>query len=323
MPFEIPCARNPLLCRSCVRDVGCNQIYAVATSAEVFPGGICPHVPFFKVFFLFLLEARPGRVFRDAFEDMRRSTRSGCSYGADTAAEASAVGVPVGSEGAGGKKGQIEQPPSQRPLLRGWVPTLSVPYSLLMGYYIVLHAPAAGSAKVVGLTSVSCAVQYAVHAYYHIVFHPPARRAFVRKFDHASIFLTIASIYTPFVYRAYEQTGQGWMLALLAVEWALALAGVANSIGGLVPNMKKLHRTLLYVAVAWTPVPAACFTFGWGAYRWVALGGLAYMSGGAMYAAHWPNPMPGVFGYHELMHLSNIIAHTLMMRGLIQAYLQY
>jgi hemolysin III len=148
-----------------------------------------------------------------------------------------------------------------------------------MGYYIVLHAPAAGSAKVVGLTSVSCAVQYAVHAYYHVVFHPPARRAFVRKFDHASIFLTIASIYTPFVYRAYEQTGQGWMLALLAVEWALALAGVANSIGGLVPNMKKLHRTLLYVAVAWTPVPAACFTFGWGAYRWVALGGLAYMSG--------------------------------------------
>ena len=112
------------------------------------------------------------------------------------------------------------------------------------------------------------------------------------------------------------------MLALLVAEWMIALTGMANSIGGLVPNMSKLHRAFMYIAVAWIPIPAAGFALDWDVYRWVSLGGLVYMSGGVMYATQWPDPMPGVFGYHELMHLSNIVANTLMLRGLLQAFLQ-
>jgi len=199
---------------------------------------------------------------------------------------------------------------------------MAVPYSVALAYHLVFYAPTLGSAKAAIVSCFCCAVGYAISSYYHAVTHTPAWRAFVRKFDHASIFLTIAGSYTPFVYRAYEITGQSWMLALLVAEWMIALTGMANSIGGLVPNMSKLHRAFMYIAVAWIPIPVAGFALDWDVCRWVSLGGLAYMSGGVMYATQWPDPMPGVFGYHELMHLSNIVANTLMLRGLLHAFLQ-
>ena len=261
----------------------------------------------------------------------RGSTRSGRSYGADPAVE-SASGDEAGGprvhprvhprDDPGTSAGE-KAPPKQRPLLRGWINILSIPYSVLLAYHLVLCAPTAGSAKAAIFSCFCSAVGYAVSGYYHAVTHTPAWRAYVRKFDHAAIFLTIAGTYTPFVYRAYENIGASWVLGLLVAEWLLALMGMANSAGGLVPNMTKLHRTLMYIAVSWIPVPAAGFAFGWSVYRWIALGGLVYMTGGLMYGLQWPDPVPGVLGHHELLHLAIVVANTLMMKGLEQAFVLF
>ena len=40
----------------------------------------------------------------------------------------------------------------------------------------------------------------------------------------------------------------------------------------------------------------------------LAVGGVLYTAGGVAYAIKWPNPWPGVFGYHEVFHAMTIVA---------------
>ena len=40
----------------------------------------------------------------------------------------------------------------------------------------------------------------------------------------------------------------------------------------------------------------------------IAAGGLAYIAGALVYAAKRPDPLPRVFGYHELFHAFTIVA---------------
>ena len=43
----------------------------------------------------------------------------------------------------------------------------------------------------------------------------------------------------------------------------------------------------------------------------LALGGVLYSAGAVIYARKRPDPMPAVFGYHELFHLLVILAAAL------------
>lgn len=43
----------------------------------------------------------------------------------------------------------------------------------------------------------------------------------------------------------------------------------------------------------------------------LAAGGLAYTAGAVIYAAQRPNPVPSVFGYHELFHTLVVVALAL------------
>jgi hemolysin III len=46
----------------------------------------------------------------------------------------------------------------------------------------------------------------------------------------------------------------------------------------------------------------------------IVAGGLIYSAGAAVYALRRPDPVPGVFGYHEVFHLlviAGVVAHLL------------
>jgi hemolysin III len=47
---------------------------------------------------------------------------------------------------------------------------------------------------------------------------------------------------------------------------------------------------------------------GTGAMVLLVIGGLFYTVGAVFYATHWPNPVPGTFGYHEVFHLMTVLA---------------
>jgi len=71
---------------------------------------------------------------------------------------------------------------------------------------------------------------------------------------------------------------------------------------------------VVYIALGWVSVavfgelPAA---IGWLGVAGLAAGGLPYTAEAIVYARGRPNPVPGVFGYHEVFHTLVIAAAAL------------
>lgn len=77
------------------------------------------------------------------------------------------------------------------------------------------------------------------------------RKALLRRFDHAAIFLMIAGTYTPFTAIAFDG---GLSVGMTAVIWALAAIGVIGKL--FLPGVSKKIWLLLYVAMGWLIVAA-------------------------------------------------------------------
>ena len=115
------------------------------------------------------------------------------------------------------------------------------------------------------------------------------------------IFVLIAGTYTPFCLLALEG---GWRAGLLALVWSLALCGVLLKY--LWMQAPRWLSVTLYVGMGWTGVvaaPSLLQTIPSRGVAWVLGGGLVYSAGAIIYGLRRPNPMPGVFGFHEVWHL--------------------
>lgn len=126
----------------------------------------------------------------------------------------------------------------------------------------------------------------------------------LRIFDHAAIFVLIAGSYTPLtLVTLQERNGTlGW--SLFGVVWGLALLGVLFKLVWI--GAPRWISTGLYLLLGWLAVLAIGPLFAAlpaPALGWLLAGGLAYSVGAVVYATQRPNPVPGVFGYHEIWHL--------------------
>jgi hemolysin III len=82
---------------------------------------------------------------------------------------------------------------------------------------------------------------------YHALKFTKARKVF-RALDHSSIFLLIAGSFTPFIIYLYT----GWLqIMLLALTWAIAIAGVSLSTTIILPKGLKKTNGALYIAFGW------------------------------------------------------------------------
>jgi hemolysin III len=90
---------------------------------------------------------------------------------------------------------------------------------------------------------------------------------------------------------------------ILAIAWGGALAGVALKLTWI--DAPKGLISGVYIALGWaavatvTQLPAA---IGLGWFIVLAAGGVLYTAGGVIYAWQRPDPVPAVFGYHEVFH---------------------
>ena len=171
---------------------------------------------------------------------------------------------------------------------------------------IVLLAKAASTGRVdqlvaFGVFGLSLVALYAASALYHLLPLSPSGVARLRRLDHVAIFVLIAGTYTPFCLLALQG---GWRWGLLALVWALALCGVLLKVlwmGG-----PRWLSVVLYLGMGWVAVvaaPALLQAVPVGGMAWVLAGGLIYSVGALVYGFKRPNPIPGVFGFHELWHL--------------------
>jgi hemolysin III len=142
---------------------------------------------------------------------------------------------------------------------------------------------------------------YTASALYHLLPLSPAGVARLRMADHVTIFLLIAGTYTPFCLLALDG---GWQVGLLGLVWGLAFLGVLLKL--LWMDAPRWLSVTLYLGMGWVAVvaaPALLRSVPAGGIVWVLAGGLIYSAGALVYGLRRPNPVPGVFGFHELWHL--------------------
>jgi hemolysin III len=187
-----------------------------------------------------------------------------------------------------------------RPRLRGVSHQYAFFASLLLGIPLVAEAPSA-SARFAAITfAMSVAAMFGVSAVYHRVTWRPRPRAWMARLDHATIYLLIAGTYTPYAVLALSGA---WRVVVLTVVWSGAAAAIVLKFVWV--TAPKALAAALAVALGWAGVvalPELVAELGAGATALVLVGGALYTAGAVVYALRRPDPLPAVFGYHELFH---------------------
>lgn len=188
------------------------------------------------------------------------------------------------------------------------------------GLVLVVLAPPGRATVASAVYSASLVMMFSVSALYHRPTWGPAARQWMKRLDHATIFLLIAGTFTPFALLALEgEEARG----MLRMAWGGALLGVLQAL--LWVRAPRVLKVVLYLALGWAVVPylpALLEALGPAGLTLLAAGGLAYSGGALIYALRRPNPRPAVFGYHELFHVLVILAsacHFIAVLGVVRA----
>jgi hemolysin III len=193
-----------------------------------------------------------------------------------------------------------------KPKLRGWLHAATAPLTLAAGVVLIVLSPSASTRLGSSIFAVSASVLFTVSAIYHRGTWSPRVWAFLRRFDHANIFLLIAGSYTPFTLLLLHGRDR---TVLLTVVWVGAALGVLFRIFW--TDAPRWLYVPIYIALGW----AAIFYFGdfvrnggTAVLTLMAAGGALYTIGGLVYGLKRPNPSPHWFGFHEVFHTLTIAA---------------
>jgi hemolysin III len=197
-----------------------------------------------------------------------------------------------------------------KPRLRGVSHQWAFFVSLLTGAALVIAAPAGRATFAAAVYAASVAALFGTSALYHrITWASHAARRWMRRLDHSMIFLLIAGTYTPFALLVLDGT---LATVILALVWGGAAAGILLKLVWL--DAPKPLVAAVYVILGWVALaafPDLIGKLGIGGVAMVAAGGILYTLGAVVYALKRPDPVPTVFGYHEVFHALVIAAAAL------------
>ena len=208
------------------------------------------------------------------------------------------MGIPV-SDGFSTPEQEV------KPTWRGWIHTGVLPLVIAGGIVLIVlaHGWVAKTASAVFFAS--SFLLFGNSALYHRFNWKPRAKKLLKRIDHANIFILIAGSYTPITLLALQREKA---LPLIIIIWATAILGI-------------LFRVFWINAPRWLYVPIY-IGMGWAAFVYVVdfmnanapmmilvlCGGLAYTIGAVVYGLKKPNPIPGVFGFHEIFHSLTVLA---------------
>ena len=192
-----------------------------------------------------------------------------------------------------------------KPRLRGWFHAGAAVAAIVTTSALLLQAQDDTlrffSLLVFGLSMIEL---YVVSAIYHIGSWQGRRYQVLRAIDHANIFVLIAGTYTPICVNVLS----GWLrITVLVAIWSLVVAGVICAV--LTLRLPRWISTALYIAMGWIALgtmPWLISLLPWQAIALLVTGGVLYTIGAVVYALRRPNPLPHIFGFHEIFHLFTI-----------------
>jgi hemolysin III len=193
-----------------------------------------------------------------------------------------------------------------RPRLRGVFHQYAFFVSLGLGALLVVGASGTGERVSAAVFAAAVAAMFGVSALYHRVTWRPKARRWMRRLDHAAIYLLIAGTYTPFGLLALSGA---WRWTVLPIAWGGALVAIALKLVWI--DAPKWLAAAIAIALGWVGIvalPQLWTHAGPEGVVLLACGGVLYTIGAIVYATRRPDPAPAVFGYHELFHALVIAA---------------
>lgn len=194
------------------------------------------------------------------------------------------------------------------PILRGVSHVYSAYVAALAGVVLVVIAPDATARACSVLYGVSLVALFGLSGLLHRWRGDRRWEPTLRRLDHCSIFVFIASCITVL---AVEVLSGPTQTVVLALAWAGAIAGVSLSLVWI--DAPRGVASASYLLVSWAAVvgvPQMVDRLPVAPLVLIGLGALLYTAGALVYAFRRPDPWPEVFGFHEVFHALTIVAAT-------------
>jgi hemolysin III len=180
--------------------------------------------------------------------------------------------------------------------------------SLVLGTLLIVGSGGESQHAAAAIFAASVAACFGTSALYHRVTWTPRVRLWMRRADHAGIYLLIAGTYTPVCLLALVGA---WRFAALATISVAATVAVALKFAWV--DAPKWLAAVMAIALGWVGVvllPQLATHLHPAAIALLAAGGVAYTVGAVIYTRRRPDPIPRIFGYHELFHALTIVGVT-------------
>ena len=196
-----------------------------------------------------------------------------------------------------------------RPLLRGVLHEVGFAIAIVVGVLVVIGSDGVRRSVAAAAFAGSAVAMLGASALYHRVAWSTRVRPWMRRLDHAGIYALIAGTYTAVGLVSMHGTLRTVVLAFVwggcAVATFLKLCWV---------EAPTWLSAVVAISLGWVgivAVPQLLRAAGVAPVVLIAAGGIAYTLGGIVYARRKPDPLPAVFGYHELFHALTLVALAL------------
>jgi hemolysin III len=187
-----------------------------------------------------------------------------------------------------------------KPALRGWLHLIWFEASLVLGTLLLAHAHGATRIVAIATYAASVSALFGVSALYHRGNWNATWSRRLQRADHAMIFFLIAGTATPaFLLATPGALGLAGLIAL----WTLTLTAAVIHLVWMHAPERLVGAT--FVGLGWVAglaLPGVWIRAGVAAGTLMIAGGLLYTAGAIAYHRRRPDPLPAVFGYHEVFH---------------------
>jgi hemolysin III len=195
---------------------------------------------------------------------------------------------------------------ADRPALRGVLHEVGLAAALVVGTLLIAYADGGRASVAAAAFAGSVALMLTASTLYHRVLWKPRARMWMRRVDHAGIYILIAGTFTAVGLLSMHGTMQ---MIVLGIVWIGALA--ATIVKFCWVDAPKWLSVAIALSLGWVgllALPQLAATDGWAAVALLLAGGVFYSLGAIVYARRRPDPVPTVFGYHELFHAFTLAA---------------
>ena len=196
-----------------------------------------------------------------------------------------------------------------KPRLRGWLHVFAVVFLLpLFSYTLYENIETDKELKSVVLYLLGNLTCFGSSSMFHCFSWRPKTEILLQKLDHSFIFTKIACIFTCFSILLYPSNNpfqQNIIISTTIATWLMALYGVTHVFTSRAERIKFKILTICCGLPAYS-IFSHYMTYTEQMYSILVL--MFYGIGGYIFSKEIFNPIPSVFGYHEVFHLCSIIA---------------